>query len=74
MTYRPDPQDAFAADELAAYQEFMDDLTGGYGEDGDYADYDEYCDDMDGDWDSAMESAGWGTDDDYGFYGYEEDF
>jgi hypothetical protein len=29
-------------------------------------------DSMDGDHDSAMESAGWGTDEDYGFYG--EDF
>lgn len=32
----------------------------------------EECDDsMDGDWDSAMESAGWGTDEDYGYYGEE---
>jgi len=29
-------------------------------------------DSMDGDHDSAMESAGWGTDEDYGYYG--EDF
>jgi hypothetical protein len=28
------------------------------------------CDEsMDGDHDSAMESAGWGTDEDYGYYG-----
>jgi hypothetical protein len=33
---------------------------------------DEIDDSMDGDHDSAMESAGWGTDEDYGFYG--EDF
>lgn len=26
-------------------------------------------DSMDGDHDSAMESAGWGTDEDYGYYG-----
>ena len=33
-------------------------------------DYDEDWDDeMDGDWDSGMESAGWGTDEDYGYYG-----
>ena len=42
--------------------------------DGDYdPDYDiwdeEYDDSMDGDHDSAMESAGWGTDEDYGYYG-----
>ena len=40
--------------------------------DGD-GDYDpDYNDTMDGDHDSAMESAGWGTDEDYGYYG--EDF
>ena len=32
--------------------------------------YDDYYDDsMDGDHDSAMTSAGWGTDEDYGCYG-----
>ena len=30
---------------------------------------DEYDDSMDGDHDSAMESAGWGLDEDYGYYG-----
>ena len=36
--------------------------------------YDDSWDDesMDGDHDSAMESAGWGMDEDYGYYG--EDF
>jgi len=28
-----------------------------------------YDDSMDGDHDSAMESCGWGTDEDYGYYG-----
>jgi hypothetical protein len=37
----------------------------GYDDDG----YDDYDDSMDGDHDSAMESAGWGTDEDYGYYG-----
>ena len=32
-------------------------------------DYDDYDDSMDGDFDSAMESAGFGTDEDYGYYG-----
>jgi hypothetical protein len=33
-------------------------------------DCDDYYDDsMDGDHDSAMGSAGWGTDEDYGYYG-----
>jgi hypothetical protein len=35
-------------------------------------DYSEYFDDsMDGDHDSAMASAGFGTDEDYGYYGDE---
>jgi hypothetical protein len=37
------------------------------------ADYDQdlYDDSMDGDFDSAMTSAGMGTDEDYGYYGDE---
>ena len=31
--------------------------------------YDDEDDSMDGDWDSAMRDAGYGTDEDYGFYG-----
>lgn len=34
-----------------------------------YDDEEDYDDSMDGDHDSAMESAGWGTDEDYGYYG-----
>lgn len=35
-----------------------------------YDDFDDYYDDsMDGDHDSAMKDAGWGTDEDYGYYG-----
>jgi hypothetical protein len=30
---------------------------------------DEFDDSMDGDWDSGMASAGWGTDEDYGYFG-----
>ena len=29
-------------------------------------------DSMDGDWDSGMTSAGWGTDEDYGYFGGED--
>lgn len=37
-------------------------------------DFDDYYDDsMDGDHDSAMTSAGWGTDEDYGYYGEDID-
>lgn len=35
---------------------------------------DEYNDDMDGDHDSAMASIGWGTDEDYGFFGGSDDY
>ena len=35
----------------------------------DQEDYDDYDDSMDGDFDSAMASAGYGTDEDYGYYG-----
>jgi hypothetical protein len=42
----------------------------------DFDDFDDYYDEsMDGDHDSAMTSAGWGTDEDYGYYGDDrEDF
>lgn len=34
----------------------------------------EYDDSMDGDAESALASAGWGTDEDYGYFGDEEPF
>ncbi len=37
-----------------------------------FYDEDDYDDSMDGDWDSAMASAGFGTDEDYGCYGGDE--
>lgn len=46
---------------------------GGYYEDDEYYDED-YDDSMDGDWDSGMASAGWGTDEDYGYYGEDEEW
>jgi len=61
-----------------------DDVEDFYGEcmASDYSDHevdDESFDDsMDGDAESALASAGWGTDEDYGFYGedldYQEDY
>jgi len=43
-----------------------------------YDDYDTFedmvDDSMDGDHDSAMTSCGWGTDEDYGYYGDYDDF
>lgn len=57
-----------------------DDYNDFYGENLDYSDYnddgdfdDSYDDSMDGDHDSAMTSAGWGTDEDYGHYGDDID-
>ena len=59
-----------------------DDLEDFYGEcmDTDLSDYevedDSFDDSMDGDAESALASAGWGTDEDYGYYGDDgvEDF
>ena len=61
-----------------------DDAEDFYGEcmDTDLSDYevenDSFDDSMDGDAESALASAGWGTDEDYGYYGedldYQEDF
>ena len=36
--------------------------------------FDDFNESMDGDHDSAMTSAGFGTDEDYGYYGEENDF
>lgn len=42
--------------------------------DNNYDDHDDFFDEsMDGDHDSAMTSAGWGTDEDYGHYGDDID-
>ncbi len=38
----------------------------------DYPDFEDDCP-LDGDAKSALASCGWGTDEDYGFYGYEGD-
>ena len=39
-------------------------------DDANYDDHDDFFDEsMDGDHDSAMESAGWGTEEDYGYFG-----
>ena len=42
--------------------------------DGGVSEYDYYDDSMDGDFDSAMASAGFGTDEDYGLYDDYNDF
>jgi hypothetical protein len=54
--YQYDYHDSFYGEDISA-----EDIENGWDE--------EYDDSMDGDHDSAMESAGWGTDEDYGYYG-----
>jgi hypothetical protein len=79
----PDPlhdYEDFDMDNDTNYNDYND----FYGESMDYDDYndeagdDSYDDSMDGDHGSALASAGWGTDEDYGYYGedvdYREDF
>jgi hypothetical protein len=66
----PDP--LFDPDNAMEDDMNYDDYNDFYGENLDYEDYnddDDYDDSMDGDHDSAMESAGWGTDEDYGYFG-----
>lgn len=67
MTVEHDPSDALLAEYL------YDDHNDFYGEvnaeDLENGWNDSYDDSMDGDHDSAMESAGWGTDESYGYYG-----
>jgi hypothetical protein len=43
-------------------------------DDANYDDDNDFNESMDGDHDSAMTSAGWGTDEDYGDYDHEPDF
>ena len=64
MTYRPDPQDAFAADELAAYEAEMDALAAEADEDWD--EFADYCDEHDGQPDEQQE---WDD-----LYGYGPEF
>lgn len=67
-----DPENSYEDDMDYNY----DDHDDFYGESADYSDYnddrdldDSYDDSMDGDFDSAMRDAGFGTDEDYGYYG-----
>ncbi len=69
MVVEHDPSDALLAEYLYDdHKDFYGDVTA---EDLENGWDDSYDDSMDGDHDSAMTSAGWGTDEDYGHY---EDF
>jgi hypothetical protein len=62
-----DPENSYEDDDM----DYHDDTN-----DPNYDDHNDfYNDSMDGDFDSAMASAGFGTDEDYGYYGDDrEDF
>lgn len=80
-----DPENAYEDDmNYDDYNDFFDEDSSNYHPDAEHeisthVDYDEneeddvwnddYDDSMDGDFDSAMRDAGWGTDEDYGYYG-----
>ena len=64
MDNRPDPEDGYPSD--YDYDEFGDYDNDEYNDD--------YYDDMDGDFDSGMTSAGHGMDEDYGYYGGEDEY
>lgn len=84
MSENIDSREAFTAAEEAEYNAYFDATEAarendeyewdGSRMDDEYEDY--YADEdsdidesMDGDFDSAMRDAGWGTDEDYGYYG-----
>jgi len=61
-----DPDNSYEDDDMAIHDDTLDPNCDG--------EEDFYSDTMDGDHDSAMTSAGFGTDEDYGYYGEENDF
>lgn len=66
-----DPDNSLEDDEMMYNYDDHDDF---YGDDIDANDMidqwdNDYDDSMDGDHDSSMTSCGWGTDEDYGYYG-----
>ena len=73
-SYEDDNVDYNFDDVSAFYGDYRDDLTheeldSMWDEEEDDVWCDEYDDSMDGDFDSAMRDAGFGTDEDYGYYG-----
>jgi hypothetical protein len=72
--YQYDYHDAFYGEDSSAYHADADHEV-----ESQFDDDDDYDDSMDGDFDSGMASAGFGTDEDYGYYGecdndYGEDY
>ena len=60
-----DPDNSYEDDDMYPEHDPSDALLAEYL----YDDHDDYNDSMDGDFDSAMRDAGFGTDEDYGCYG-----
>jgi hypothetical protein len=57
------------------HYDYHDDFYGSEDDTTDESWDDDYDDSMDGDHESGLASAGWGTDEDYGFYGdYGDDY
>jgi hypothetical protein len=73
-----DPDNAYEDDDMIVEHDPSDTLFIEYlydGHDDFYEDVDDTFDDsMDGDTESALASAGWGTDEDYGYYGEDVDY
>jgi hypothetical protein len=65
-----DPENSYEDDDMIVEHDPSDILFAEYLYDGNDDVYED--DNMDGDHDSAMESAGWGTDEDYGYFGGED--
>jgi len=83
MVPEHDPSDALLAEYLYDdYNDFHDDDAGDFdmtyyndpSYEEDNVEDDDYDDSMDGDHESALSSAGWGTDEDYGYCYYGDDF
>lgn len=71
-----DPENSYEDDEMNPNYDDHDDFYGDVTAEDLEDNWDDSVDDsMDGDHESALSSAGWGTDEDYGFYGDDrEDF
>ncbi len=60
-----DPENSYEDDDMTYHDDTADD---------DYGRDDHYDDSMDGDFDSAMRDAGFGTDEDYGLFDSGDDY
>lgn len=67
--YQYDYHDSFYGEDSSSYHPDADHEVDSQFDDNEDDFDDNYDDSMDGDHDSAMESAGWGTDESYGYYG-----